>query len=114
MNWFNHDRLRSIRVLVVAGMASGLFASPAFAFVFGEPLPVTPPGPGVGTPPPIIDQGPPDWTQDGPPLTGGPGDTPPPIDTLASAPEPASLIAGLFGVGLVGAYGAWRRKRQAN
>ena len=88
MNWFNHDRLRSIRVLVVAGMASGLFASPAFAFVFGEPLPVTPPGPGVGTPPPI--------------------------DTLASAPEPASLIAGLFGVGLVGAYGAWRRKRQAN
>jgi hypothetical protein len=111
MNCFELDRLRSLKVLVLAAGVSGLLATPAFGFVFGEHLPQLPPTTGVSEPPPIFDQGPPDWTQDGPPLNDGPGDTPPPIDNLASAPEPATLIAGLFGVGLVGAFGAWKRRQ---
>ena len=111
MNCLKFDRLRSLKVLVLAAGISGLLATPAFGFVFGEHLPQSPPGTGVSEPPPIFDQGPPDWTQDGPPINDIPGDTPPPIDNLASAPEPATLIAGLFGVGLVGVIGAWRRRQ---
>ena len=105
------DRKRSIRTLLLVGAAWALYATPALAFVFGEPLPQSPPIPTLGEPPPIFGQDPPGFTNEPPPLNGDPGDSQPP-GVLASAPEPATLLAGLVGIGCAGAFGVWKRKHK--
>jgi hypothetical protein len=77
----------------------------------GVQPPATEPG-GPTIPPPVVGSGPPDSSQDTPPDDGVRAPDPPPItpQSVSSAPEPATLIAGLVGAGLIGAYGAFKRK----
>jgi hypothetical protein len=67
-----------------------------------DPPPVvqTPPVVVTTTPPPVVIQNKP------PPCNGGT----PPGGTTQTAPEPATLLSSLLGVGLLGLYG--RRKRK--
>src|SRR5262245_4739504 len=104
------NRIRNVLATTIAAWA--LCATPSFAFVFGEPLPQLPPIPTDG-PPPVVGNKPPDSNPDLPPGDNGPGSTEPPILTLNQAPEPATLVAGFIGAGVLGTVGAWKRRRRA-
>jgi hypothetical protein len=106
--WNRSPRIRNLLAATVGVWA--ILAAPSFAFVFGEPLPQLPPFPTDG-PPPIVGTGEPPVNPDFPPDLGGPGPTDPPILTVSSTPEPATLIAGLMGVGILGAIAARKRRR---
>jgi hypothetical protein len=113
----------------LAALAVGvLCAAPAFAFVFGEPLPPLPPNPnpnpnpvtpGGPTPPPdLIPPGiplpPPSLNELNPPDASVQsfGDIPPDENRSPSAaPEPATLLMGLAGVGCAAALARWRRRQ---
>jgi hypothetical protein len=106
------NRSRLFRNVLAASIGAwALCASPSFAFVFGEPLPQLPPIPTDG-PPPIVGTKPPDTNPDLPPGDNGPGSSDPPILIVSQTPEPATLIAGLVGVGMLGTIGALKRRRQ--
>ena len=91
-----------------------LLPTPSFAFVFGELLTTLPP---VPTPGPIpLPNPPPDSGTPPPPATGGedfgnPPGPPPPMPGVASAPEPASIVAGLIGAGTLGLLALRKRRK---
>jgi PEP-CTERM motif-containing protein len=73
-----------------------------------------PPEGGPDIPPVLINPGPGDITPE-PIITGddGGGTTPPSEPgSPQSAPEPATLLMGLLGAGLLGGAGMWKRRRR--
>lgn len=118
-------RFRPLAVLAVALVALGGTASQACAFFppftllpGTKPADPSPPAltptltpPAVVTPPPTVVT-PPEVTPPPPgPGTSGGGPVPPlPTQNL---PEPATLLTGLVGSGLLGLYAAYRRKKPA-
>lgn len=105
-----------------AGLAAVILFYPPSYLTSPPGNEVTPPSPGPttpptgSTPPPVGSTPPPITTTPPPPPPPPPpgGGTPPPPETPpASQPEPATLISGLVGAGLVSVYGVYRRRRAA-
>jgi len=112
-------RRRSVRFRHIAALtgALALAAAPAWAFFWDSwPGTTVPPTSGTGTPTPPPDFPPPGLPPEvGPPPGPPPGDTPLPVDVptaptgaLSGLPEPATIVGGLIGLGVVAAL---RRRR---
>jgi len=96
---------RAVSWLVVAGITVGvwvgLFPSAVVAFYPPGTL-INPPNSSRGQPPPPPSETPPSQPGEQPPA----GDTPP----SGQNPEPATLITGLLGTGILGLYALVRRR----
>jgi hypothetical protein len=111
----DRKRIRTRKWTKIVTLALGswlLLATPSFAFIFGEPLPHLPPNPSPNNAPPPLTTLSPTPTENAPPvIVGGVESLPPdmPITGISSTPEPASIVAGLIGAGVIGLLAARRR-----
>lgn len=113
----SHDRWpgKFLALAACAILALLLAQAPAYAVTWLGFFPAipTPPGnppPGSSPPPPIFN-----WPPGNPPGNGGdippppPGGVPP--GNINSTPEPATIIGGLIGMGVLGYLGARRHRK---
>ena len=103
-----------IRAIVLSLITCLCISTPGFAFIWGEPLPPLPPVETSG-PAPIatLNSVPTDITPSDMPTLSEVIPPEAPTPSLSSAPEPATLVAGLIGAAVLGVIGFRKKIRRA-